>query len=360
VAATLLRSNPTLASTKYALELDGQAVGTVVDFDGGDATGDVVTEQPGADGLRHKHLAGVKYEDISITCHADMPAPVRDWITGTLTRNYIKHEGAVIGLGINDQQTSRLEFSRAMIRRITFPALDASSKDTALIRVTLAPEVTRLQPKGGQVAFADSDPKSLLARNFRLQIDGLDCNKVESIESLTVEYDLASGTEFRDAKIAAPVQNVPNLAFTIAQSGADALVAWHKDFVINGNRSAQNEKQGTLQFLAANMKDAPLTLAFQNLGIFRLRQVNDRGSIARLRAEMYCEAIAIAAGTSQPVLAYEIGQTNQSQSDNNARPQPRGVTGLSLTSPAASKLAIAPPSPPRSPEQMISTLKFRS
>jgi hypothetical protein len=86
--------------------------------------------------------------------------------------------------------------------------------------------------------------------------------------------------------------------------------------------------------------------------------VNDPGSIARLRAEMYCEAIEIAAGTSQPVLAYEIRQTNQSQSDNNARRHPGGVTGLSLTSPAASKVATAPPS--RSSGQIINTLKFRS
>jgi len=359
VAATLLRSNTALASTKFALELDGQPVGVLLDFDGGDATSEVVPEQAGADGLRHKHLAGVKYEDITVTCHADMPAPLRAWIAGTLNRTYATHEGAVIGLGINYQQTSRLEFSRAMIRRITFPALGANSKDTALIRLALAPEVTRYRPASGPVGLAVPNAKPLLARNFQLQIDGMDCSRVESIEALTVEYDLTSDPvgKLRDYEKAVAAPNLPNLVFMIAQSGADALIAWHEDFVIKGNNSAQYEKQGTLQLLGSNMKDAPLTLTLQNLGIFRLKPVHEAGSIARFRAEMYCEAIGIAPASIQPVLDSETGQINQPSSDSNARSQPGGVTGFGLTNGASSTTVTVPL---RSPDRNISTLKFRS
>jgi len=367
VAQTSIRSNPTPQPTKYALELGGQFAGFFNSFEGGDATCDVITEKLGADGLAHKHLADVKYEDMLLEFGADMPVLVHDWIVGTLARNYAAQDGAIIALDMRSQPSWRLEFSRAMIRRITFPALDASSKDPGLVHLTLAPEVTRLPPGSGQIAAATtSTSKPWLAQNFRLQIDGLDCTRVDSIESLTIDYDLESdATEaFREPK-KAPVQSIPNLVFTFAESTDDTIVKWHEDFVIKGNNGAQSEKNGTLQFLVANMSDAILTLAFQNLGIFRLRRVNDSRSIARFRAEMYCEAIGLddksSASNGRKDPKKHTRQNDQPELKKNPGPLLRGAYAPSLANPASPYLAIAPSSPPRSRESVNpTTLKFRS
>lgn len=359
---TPARSNLALQPTQYALELDGQFAGFLKGFEGGDAVGEVVPEQLGADGVRHKHIGNVKYEDIVLAFGADMPASIYDWIAGTLARNYARRDGAIVGSDVSGQTYSRMEFSRAMIREITFPALDASSKNAALIRATLAPEFTRPQPVGGVIPSTASKAKPWLVQNYRLQIDGLDCTKVNSIDALTIDYDLESGAvgEFRDYVKTPNVPNIPNLAFTIAQSGADSLVAWHEDFVIKRNNSAQNEKNGTLQFLAANVRDVLFTLTFQNLGIFKLKRVKDSGSISRLRAEMYCEAIGFdsAANTSQQTPQFDIKQNDQSNSGKTARPLLRGAYALSPAAMAGSNLAIAPLSPPRSPEPVTNTLNL--
>src|ERR1043165_10211313 len=68
------------AAGKFALELDGVHAGWIHSAEGGHAYADVVTEKQGPDGIVHKHLAGVKYEDIAITCGAGMSKAFFEWI----------------------------------------------------------------------------------------------------------------------------------------------------------------------------------------------------------------------------------------------------------------------------------------
>ena len=293
-------SRYTQSGVGYALELDGQICASLNRAEGGDATADVVKEAPGPDRVVRKHLAGVKYEDITLAVGADLPDVVTSWISATLAQTGSSNDGAIIDL----QTGSRLEFTRALIREITFPRVDASSKNTGSIEIKLAPQLTRSKPAAGHTSLVGQIPtrgnqyQRWLVSNFRLQIDGLDCSRVSSIDTLTISCTLPSDApgESRDYRKPTPgALDIPNLAFTIEEAGADLLIAWHQDFVINGNRGASAEKNGTLQFLAPNLSDVLFALTFQNLGIFRLaleKTANDQ-TARRLRAEMYCEEIGL-------------------------------------------------------------------
>src|SRR5689334_21510855 len=108
-------STALVQSVKYGLELDGNAVGMILSFEGGNATADVVVDKPGPDGIARKHLASVKYEDIRIACGAAMADSLYDWLQQSLTGSGLRRNGAVVAYGFDGKEVSRLSFFNALV-----------------------------------------------------------------------------------------------------------------------------------------------------------------------------------------------------------------------------------------------------
>src|SRR5262249_1590807 len=118
---------------RYGIELGGALAGWVQSVEGGHAFSDVVNEKLGPDHVIHKHIAGVKYEEITITCGTGMTKPFFDWVRDSFDRKDTRKDGAVITADFNFNEASRMTFNQALISEIGFPALDASSKEAAKI-----------------------------------------------------------------------------------------------------------------------------------------------------------------------------------------------------------------------------------
>jgi hypothetical protein len=284
------------------LELSGAFAGPLLSTEGGEATSDVIQEKLGPDPVVRKHLAGVRYTDIELECDARMERNFFDWIRDTLNHKFPRKSGAVSFPDFNYQVESRVEFN-ALLTGISFPALDAESKDAATMTVKLTPDFTRRQKGSGQLQSAPVGPRGRgewTAKDFELQIDGLpDCSAVTKIEPLsftTVVAQQAVG-EIRDYAREPTRLNVPDLVLTVPESKAASFYAWHEDFVVKGMNGPQYEKNGTLEFRSPNQRDVILTLELKNLGIYRLASVKPSatGGIARVSAAMYCEEITLAA-----------------------------------------------------------------
>jgi phage tail-like protein len=286
---------------KYAIELDSIEAGWVSSVEGGHATSDVVVEKLGPDHIQKKHIAGVKYEDITVNCGTGMSKGFYNWIKDSFDHKYSRKNGAVISCDYNYKEHSRLTFSNALITEVGFPALDASSKDAAKMSIKLAPEYTRMTTStdgpsvsGGKYKSDQSVQKKWLPSNFRLKIDGLDCTKVNKIEAITVKQKVVENAvgESRDYEREPAHLEIPNLVVTLAESHGKEFYQWHEDFVIKGNNGDDKEKGGSLEFLAPNLSDVLFTITFEHLGIFKLTPEKvEAGSenIRRIKAEMYCE-----------------------------------------------------------------------
>jgi len=286
---------------KYGLDLGGVMSGWLWSADGGNATSDVVVEKLGPDHIQKKHIAGVKYEDISISCGTGMSKKFYEWIKASFDHNYQRLDGAVIAADYNYKEHSRLSFYHALITEVGFPALDASSKDAAKMSMKLSPEYTRTQVSRGGAAAINGNidakvQKRWLPANFRLQIEGLmeGCKRVNKIEAITVKQKVVENAvgEMRDYEKEPAVLEIPNLVVTLPESHAEEFYQYHEDFVIKGNNGDDKEKGGSLEFLTPNLQEVIFTITFQHLGIFKLTPEKvESGSenIRRVKAELYCE-----------------------------------------------------------------------
>jgi phage tail-like protein len=289
---------------KYGIELDGIMAGWIWSAEGGHATSDVVVEKLGPDHIQKKHIAGVKYEDITVQCGTGMSKAFYQWMKDSFDHKYTRKNGAIIAADYNYAEHSRLTFYNALITEIGFPALDASSKDAAKMSIKFGPEYTRTQTTtggasvSGKYSIDAKVQKKWLPANFRLRIDGLDdsCQRVNKIEAITVKQKVVENPigELRDYEKEPAVLEIPNLVITFPESHSKGFYDWHEDFVIKGNNGDDKEKGGTLEFLTPNLQEVLFTLTFQHLGIFKLTPEKvESGSenIRRLKAEMYCEDI---------------------------------------------------------------------
>jgi phage tail-like protein len=302
---------PGIVAGRYGLELDGLFSGILESVEGGYASSDVVVHKVGADQIAHKHIASVKYEDITITCGAGMSKGFYELVKGTLDRKFTRHNGAIVEYDYNNKERSRLSFFNALATEISFPTLDASSKDAAKMTVKLTPEYTRMQTGGGslnarQYVIDQQVQKRWLPCNFRLQIAGLDCTRVNRIEAITVKLKVVGNPvgELQDNQAEPAHLEMPNLVVTLSESASESAKGfydWHETFVIKGDNGKDQEKSGTLECFTPDLKEALFKLDLEHLGIFRLapeKVETGRENIRHVQAEMYCEEIVFSYGTS--------------------------------------------------------------
>lgn len=277
---------------RYTLELDGKDAGVLASAVGGDVTGDVISMKA-PDGRVKKHLGGVKYTDLEFTCGSETATRLMPWLTDTMKGTYPRKNGAFSTASVTNVILERLEFTNALLVEVGFPGLDASSKDPALISARLTPEHTRRLPAKGKATVSPADKqKQLLAANFRLTIDGLDCTKVTKIEPLVIRLHVPADGGDPRVEREPPSLEIPDLVVTLAQSNAQTFIAWHEDFVIRGNCTEANEKTGTLELLSASMTTL-FTLGLRGLGIYKLVRAAaaSTDSVAKLTASIYCQEI---------------------------------------------------------------------
>jgi hypothetical protein len=235
---------------KYAIELDGIKAGWVWSVEGGQA------------------IADGKYEDITITCGTGMTKAFYQWMKDSFDHKHSRKSGAIISATFDHKEMSRMEFTNARIKEIRLPALDAGSKDALKMSITLEPESTHVAP--AEAGMLPKEPAAnRLSSKFRLQIDGLDCSRVNKIEALTVRQ-LES----------------PNLVVTLAASHHDN---WRENQIVDRNDKS-NLRAASLAYLDQDRKNVLMELKF-DMGIYKLTPDKVEAGGEGLKAEMYCENI---------------------------------------------------------------------
>ena len=275
------------------LTLDGAASGRLLSTEGGNVTADVITEKLGSDYFQKKHIGQPKYEDFAVQCGTGMSKGFYNWIKASFDGKPEQRNGSVKLLNIKGQGTS-LDFTNALLTEIGFPALDAAAKDAAKMTIKFSPEVTRMKAASGAPQGTVKGQKQWLPSNFRLEIQGLDCTKVSKIDAFTVKQTIVTdqvGDARTPTRHPAKVE-IPDLRVELPLSSADTWFQWLDDFVVKGNSGDDQERGGSLTFLAPDNTTPLFVLTFKHLGIFKVAPDKAEAGaegVRRVKAELYCE-----------------------------------------------------------------------
>ena len=251
-------------SGNFFLNLAGVKTGFLKSFDGGGISAEVINEPVGATYYTKKHIGQPKYEDINLQVGFSMSKAIYDWIAASWMMNYQRKNGSIVACDYKLDAVSQREFFNALLIETTIPSCDAASKEAAYITVKLAPEYTRNSKASGKAAgeVGKNEQKLWLPANFRLEIAGLDCTRVNKIDAFTVKMKTSTDAlgDARDYLKEPGKLEFPNLKIQLAEIGAASWQAWHEDFVIKGNNTEDKERSGRIVFLSPNRKQELLEI----------------------------------------------------------------------------------------------------
>ena len=293
--------NRSYVSGNFFFNLDGVKCGYVKSVDGGAISAEVISEAAGPSYYTKKHVGSPKYEDISLQIGFSMSRAVYQWISASWAMNYQRKNGSIVAADHKLDAKSERQFFNSLITETTIPKFDGASKEPAYLGVKLAPEYTRVVKASGKAAgeFGKNEQKLWLPQNFRLEVDGLDCSRVNTVDSFTIKQSVTTDDigDARDyAKEPGKIE-FPNLKITLAEATADTWNTWFEDFVIKGNNDEKMEKSGRIVFLSPNRQTELAEIKFSNLGIFKLgsdKAEANADTIKRITAELYCEKMEFA------------------------------------------------------------------
>jgi phage tail-like protein len=292
---------------KYLLELEGKAAGRFFEMSGGSIKADVITQSLGPQTQRLKHIGGVSYEDILITCGTGMSRAFYNWIGDSFGGRAARRDGAVVLLDYSQAPRARLEFIHSMIKSVSLPQLNHSRNGAAYMEVAISPEFTRTGEAGRSEkpgVYAAALPKAWNISDFRIKIQGLDsdCAHVTQVDGLrlgqTFIEDTSGGWSYSTKEPGRT--KYPNLRLRLPGNRAAGFIKWSDDFLVKGNNASINKKRGTLEYFAPNSNKAYFELQFSGLGIWGISSAPAMAakSAAPLTVEMYCEEMKFKAGPS--------------------------------------------------------------
>ncbi len=306
--ASPLAAATTLSVVRTQLSVDGTACGAWLDWQGGEAVGEVAVENAAAGAAPKKHIRNFYYAPVSVTLRQPLAAPLITLINDFLGNRATPHAITIAELDLSGKiSPSSIEVGSATLTEVNFCGLDATSKVHA--EVTLVFEGTvRASPAVGTTPTLSTGPtKTVYASHFSLRLAGTSPAAVGAISAFSAKRSL-SADPFDRSRAAGHLSPLvlSNLVVTLSETQAATWKTWADDFYINGNRADSDEKSATLDLLGPSRTTTEFSFQFSHVGIVRLSRVpapSGRETVRKLEAELYYEALALGAaapGVSTP------------------------------------------------------------
>ncbi len=281
---------------RFSLDVDGYNVGFLKKFSGMAMEADIVANDLGPDNVQKKHVSNIKWTPGKATVGIGMGKGMYDWIQAAFDKGYLTKNGAFTSADFNYKAMSRLDFMNALITSVTVPKLDGASKDAAYFDVEFEAEQVRWSKGGGEDIRGKIGPKqkAWLCSNFRVEIGGLPCSRVATVDSFTWKCSVSADQIgiFREPTKHPAKVTVPEIKLTISSADHDAWAQAAKKWFIDGHHLESDEMHGRIVFLDPNMSDELGEVELQNVGFKKFSDEDNEANsekIKRFAVELYVE-----------------------------------------------------------------------
>lgn len=280
------------------LEVDGTPIGYLKKFSGLDMEGDIVTNDLGPDNIQMKNMSNIKWTPAKCTVGIGMAQKLWGWMQAAFDKAFVTYSGAFVVADFDGKAQSRATFMNALITSITVPKLDGSSKEAGYFDIEFEPDSVRWEKEKGDAitAPASGKQKSWLCCNFLVEIDGLPCQRVASVDAFTWKCGVVPNAigMFREATKHPAKVTVPDLKLSISYADYPAWSERAKRWFIDGNHVQNNHLHGRIAFLAPNMKDELGEITLDGVGFKKFSQESSEANaekIKRFSVELYVETM---------------------------------------------------------------------
>jgi hypothetical protein len=239
---------------QFLLEVDGEPVGSLRSFQGLDVEAEVATRGFGPHQMPKKHVAAVRWTPAVASFGGGMGKGMHGWITEALDRGAATRSGSLAVAGPGGAPALSVAFSGARLSAVSFPALDAASKEPALMGVEF---VARQVVWGEGRASARPADKSRewLQSNFRVEIGDLPCARVARVDAFT-------WTSSADGTVA-----VPDVRILVSRADLGPWEEAARRWFIDGEHRDKHERNGRITLLAPGGKDELATIELGHVGL---------------------------------------------------------------------------------------------
>ncbi len=283
-----LNVNNHFSAGHFKLVIDGKPVTAYIKgVEGGLINAQSVEEPVGQYNLRGRHLGTREIEPLQIEFGMAGSKWVLDLVDDFISkRKHHRLSGEVIHADANMVAQYVFTFSDAVITELTLPKLDASGKDSALVKVKLQPQDVTFKLGDGRKLHQDGieKQKAWHTSNFRVSFDnGADATHVTSVESLTIKFGhkpMQQGNQFRPDIVPTKI-DMPKLSITLPLLKAGRFIDWYKQSVANqlssGTADATSlgdkkggggyETSGSIEYLDPTLKKVLYTIDLFGIGL---------------------------------------------------------------------------------------------
>jgi hypothetical protein len=293
------------AAGHFLFRLDGDEDAAYLrSVSGGMVKGSVLGEAVGPEYSAFKHLGAVEVDPIAFEIGMSMSRPLLEWIRGSWRREFSRRDGCIIHADANFEPKLEHEFHQALITETKFPALDGAAKEPAYLGVTLHPEWVSMKRAGGgkMRGSVGLNQKKWLPSSFRVDIDGIDCSRVNKVDSFAVRQKirpLYTGAS-RLPELEPISIEFSNVTIYMAADFAEPFLRWHEEFVVKGDRDTSSERTGAIEFLTPDRREVLFTVELKQVGLYNLtidRSEANAEQIKRAKIELYVESMDLKYGS---------------------------------------------------------------
>lgn len=202
-------------------------IGLFRSIEGGGVRADVMSYQQGGMFHRWRHVGKPKFEDIKLQVGMAMSQPFYKWISDFFAKNPVRKSGSIIAADFYYGERAVRDFSGALIKELTFPALSGADKNAVYMGVSMAVEEITFKKGSGAKMEAPKgfdNQKLWTAANFTFNVAGFDdaCKRVTKVDSFTLKQNISEyhGGGMRNAIKMPSVLEFPNVSFYIPEADA--------------------------------------------------------------------------------------------------------------------------------------------
>lgn len=279
--------------------IEGKYEGRVLSMSGGNLIGTISEVRlPDSGSTIKKSIQNVAIEALEIEMALDNNVETFNWLNESINGRPSQKTVTIFTCDLNFNIIQSKEYLKVIPAGFSMSNPDVDSKINGKIVLSFNAEQAREGARSGKCPQATlTKPKTWFPSNFRLDIPGLDTVQVRTVSGLEIAFKnlqtTGNGRNTTSENVSVKYGNLMiSLSATLART--KSWEDWYNTFLVQGRRSDQEEKSGTLVLLSPDMKNELLRINLSNLGLFKFENnfvAGPTAPISNIEAGVYVEKI---------------------------------------------------------------------